>query len=64
MKETAEKIIELGFGRSPKKLLDEVEIVTADMVRRGWSLTETLVEESLGHIHLFFDRDVDESVRD
>jgi hypothetical protein len=58
MKESAEKVIKLGFRRSPKKVLDEVERVTAEMIREGWTLKETLVEEGLGNIHLFFDREL------
>ncbi|MBN1127912.1 MAG: hypothetical protein JXA71_02930 [Chitinispirillaceae bacterium] len=58
MKEAAEKIIELGFSRNPKRVVDEVERVTADMVRQGWRLNDTLVEEGLGNIHLFFEREL------
>jgi hypothetical protein len=58
MKEATERVIELGFTRSPKKVVDEVEKVSARMMRRGWVLKETLVEESLGNIHLFFERDI------
>lgn len=58
MKETAERYVRLGFRRNPKKVVDEVEAVTAEMVREGWSLSETIVEDSLGYIHLLFDREV------
>jgi hypothetical protein len=58
MKETAERTAELGFTRNPKKVVDEVERITAEMIRDGWHLKDTIVEESLGNIHLFFERDV------
>ncbi|MCU0608879.1 MAG: hypothetical protein MUF22_03815 [Chitinispirillaceae bacterium] len=58
MKESAERIVELGFSRSPRKVLDEVDAVSAEMVRQGWRLNETLIEESLGNIHLFFEREI------
>jgi hypothetical protein len=58
MKETAERTATLGFTRNPKKVVDEVERITAEMIREGWHLKETVVEESLGNIHLFFERDV------
>ena len=64
MKESAEKIVKLGFHRSPKKVLDEVELVTAEMIRQGWDLKDTLVEEGLGNIHLFFERTMREQPRD
>jgi hypothetical protein len=64
MKESAEKIVRLGFRRNPKKVLDEVEMVSAEMIRQGWQLKDTLVEESLGNIHLFFERDVSAQLRD
>jgi hypothetical protein len=60
MKEAAERIVKLGFTRNPKKVVDDVEMVTAEMVRQGWRLKETLVEEGLGNIHLFFEREVAE----
>jgi hypothetical protein len=58
MKESAERIVKLGFRRSPKIIFDEVEQVSAGMVRQGWCLKDTLIEESLGNIHLFFEREV------
>jgi hypothetical protein len=58
MKETAERIARLGFTRNPKKVVDEVERITADMIREGWHLKESVVEETLGNIHLFYERDV------
>lgn len=58
MKESSERIVELGFSRSPRKVLDEVDAVSADMIRQGWCLKDTLIEESLGNIHLFFEREI------
>jgi hypothetical protein len=58
MKESLEKVIELGFRRKPKKILDEVELMTAEMARQGWCLKDTLIEESLGNIHLLFEREI------
>lgn len=57
MKETAERTVRVGFRKSPRKVVDEVEAVTAAMVRQGWGLKETVVEEGLGNIHLFFERE-------
>ena len=58
MKETAERTAKLGFTKNPKKVIDEVERITAEMIRDGWYLKDSIVEESLGNIHLFFERDV------
>lgn len=63
MKEAAERIIQLGFSRNPGKVVDEVELVTADMIRQGWNLADTLVEEGLGNIHLFFERELPQGER-
>ena len=59
MRESFEKRIKLGFSRSPKKIFDEVEQVAASMVREGWLLKETVVEDGLGFVHLFFERDIE-----
>jgi len=58
MKECAERVVEIGFVKSPKKIVDEVEQVTAAMIREGWRLTETCMEDGLGNVHLFFERDI------
>ena len=58
MNESAERIVKVGFMRSPRKIFNDVELITADMLRRGWSLKETVVEEGLGNIHLFFEREM------
>ena len=57
MKESTERVVKLGFSRPPAKVVDEIESETARMIREGWILKETIVEESLGNIHLFFERD-------
>lgn len=59
MKESAERTIKLGFRRNPKIIFDEVERVSAVMARQGWNLKDTLIEEGLGNIHLFFEREVE-----
>jgi hypothetical protein len=58
MKESAERIVKLGYKRSPRIIFDEVEQVSAEMLRQGGGLKDTLIEESLGNIHLFFEREV------
>lgn len=63
MKESAERVVRLGFTRSPRKVFDEVEEIAASMLRSGWHLKDSLVEDGLGSIHLFFEREVsDESI--
>ena len=57
MKESIEKIIKVGFSRDPKKVFDEIESVCAEMIRKGWSLKDSCIEEGLGQVHLFFERD-------
>ena len=58
MKESAERVVKVGFSRSPKKIFDQVDGITAGMVREGWVLADSILEEGLGKIHLFFERDV------
>ncbi len=60
MKECSERIIKVGFMRRPKKIFDEVERVAAEMIRNGWTLRDSCLEEGLGSIHLFFERDAEE----
>jgi hypothetical protein len=61
MRECAERIVKVGFRRKPGAVVDEVERVTAEMVRRGWWLRDTCLEEGLGNVHLFFERELDEN---
>ncbi len=58
MKESTERFVKVGFRRNPKKVFDEVEAVTADMRRKGWILTESVMETGLAKIHLFFQREI------
>ncbi|MFP4416626.1 MAG: hypothetical protein ACLFSB_05105 [Chitinispirillaceae bacterium] len=58
MREHTERRIKVGFSRKPRKIFDEVEMVTASMLRLGWYLADSCLEESLGCIHLFFEREV------
>jgi len=58
VRECAERVVSVGFTKSPKKIFDRVEAITADMIRRGWELKDTCIEDSLGKIHLLFERDV------
>lgn len=58
MKESTEKVIKIGFKRQPKRIFDEIDAVTADMIRQGWELKDTCIEDGLGFVHLFFERDI------
>lgn len=59
MKESAERKIELGFLRNPKAVFNEVESVYAKMIRSGWVLNNSIIEDNLKYIHLIFDRELD-----
>lgn len=59
MRTTAEKIIKIGFKRSPKAIFDEMELVTAEMIRNGWYLKDSCIEDGLGNVHLFFEKEID-----
>jgi hypothetical protein len=58
MRECTERIIPVGFMRDPKSIFDEVEKISAEMIRQGWKLHDSHIEESLGNIHLFFERSI------
>ena len=60
MKECTERIIKVGFAKDPKVVFDEVEQVSADMIKKGWKLNDSVIEDGLGFIHLFFERDIPE----
>ncbi len=57
MKESAEKLVEVGFRRTPAAICDEIEQSSAAMIRAGWKLADAVMEEGLGFIHLFFERE-------
>jgi hypothetical protein len=59
VKECAERKIRLGLTKKPKVVFDEVDQTSAAMVREGWSLVSSCVEEGLGYIHLFFEREIE-----
>jgi hypothetical protein len=63
MIESVERTVKLGFRASPKKVFDKIEAISAEMLREGWNLRDTLVEDGLGCIHLFFERELREDIR-
>jgi hypothetical protein len=64
MLESTEKIVKIGFKRDPKKVFDDMEAVAAEMIRQGWYLKDTLIEDGLACVHLFFEREIDDELQD
>lgn len=60
MKECVERLVKVGFKRNPRKIFDEIESISAVMLREGWRLHDTCFEDGLGCAHLFFEREVAE----
>lgn len=58
MKECCERVVKVGFSKDPKIIFDEVERVSAEMIKKGWKLNDSCIEDGLGCIHLFFEREV------
>jgi hypothetical protein len=58
MKECIERLVRIGFTRNPKHIFDEIESVSATMLREGWRLYDTCMEDGLGCAHLFFEREI------
>jgi hypothetical protein len=56
MLEQCEKSIKIGFSRKPSLIFDEIEILCNKMSDEGWVLINTCIEDGLGNIHLFFER--------
>jgi hypothetical protein len=61
MKETIERVVRVGLVRDVRKVFNDIESVSAEMIRNGWQLQESCLEECLGNVHLIFERDIDES---
>jgi hypothetical protein len=59
VKESAERMVKVGFSRSPKKVFDEIDLVMAEMVMDGWVFVDGMIEEGLGFAHLFFEREIE-----
>jgi hypothetical protein len=59
--ESAERIIRIGFKRDPRKIFDEIEGVSSEMLRYGWYLKDTCFEDGMAYVHLFFERDAEKS---
>ncbi|HMA65310.1 MAG: hypothetical protein ACM31E_01730 [Fibrobacterota bacterium] len=64
MKVCTEKVVRVGFKKDPKKIFDQVDSITASMIRDGWSLKECCLEDGLANIHLFFEREIDVSIEE
>jgi hypothetical protein len=62
MKETIERVIRVGLVRDVRKVFNDIESVSAEMIRKGWKLQESCLEECLGNVHLIFERDINESI--
>ncbi|ERP30849.1 hypothetical protein [Chitinivibrio alkaliphilus] len=58
MRESREYYIKVGFSRDAKDIFNEIEQVTARFIRAGWVLESAIVETSLEHITLFFEREI------
>jgi hypothetical protein len=59
VKESAERVVKVGFTKSPKKIFDEIDRTTAEMMRDGWVFLDGIIEEGLGYAHLFFEREIE-----
>jgi len=58
MLEYKEHRVKVGMKREPKDIFDEIEQETANFVRGGWRLEETVMDDFLEHIDLLFVREV------
>ncbi|MCX7725255.1 MAG: hypothetical protein N2053_00250 [Chitinispirillaceae bacterium] len=58
MKECKEWKVKIGLIKKPEKIFDEIERITASMIREGWLLTDYIIEDGLRYAHLFFEREI------
>ena len=58
MKECVERVVRIGFTRNPKTIFNEIESISAGMIRSGWQMRDTCMEDGLGYAHLFFEREI------
>lgn len=58
MVECKECTIRIGLKRSPRKVFDEIESVSAEMIRDGWILRDYCYENGMEKMHLLFERNV------
>ncbi len=59
MREFCERRIKVGHKRDTKKIFDEIEQVVAKMRRESWILDDSIADELLGYIDIFFYREID-----
>lgn len=64
MKEFYDIAVSVGLKRRPKKIFDEIERISARMIREGWELGELCLEECMGQVHLIFERESVEKIVD
>jgi predicted nucleic acid-binding protein len=57
MNECLERKVKVGFTRKARLIFDEVEQVCAEMIRQGWRLSDSCIEDGLEYLHLFFERE-------
>ncbi len=58
MRQFIEKRVELGFDRPAKQVFDEIESISAQMIREGWNIDDSLIDSTMGYVDLFFYRDL------
>ncbi len=58
MRQFCEKRIEVGFDRNAKKIFDEIESVSASLIREGWCIEDSTIDETMEFIDIFFFRDI------
>lgn len=58
MTETAEREIKIGLEKNAKKTVDEIENTSREMAMNGWKLVNTMTDEVLGSIYLFYEREI------
>ncbi len=59
MREYLEKRVFVGYERSSKKVFDEIDSVTAQSIREGWSVETTSLDETVEFIDIIFVREID-----
>ena len=59
MKLYREYRIEVGYSRAAKPIFDELDQTVAKLIREGWIVESTNIDDTLGHIDIIYYREID-----
>ena len=58
--EKTELTVRVGLKRKPKAIFDEIDCISAAMIRDGWSMHESFLDDSFSAVRLIFKREIED----